>query len=204
MAGEITSDGCLIVISGPSGSGKGTILGLAMDGETSVFSISATTRKPRPGEVDGRDYFFVTDEKFNDMIDNGEFLEYAEVFGMSKYGTPKAAVMEKMQAGYDVYLDIDVQGALQVKESMPGAVLVFVLTPSMEVLEQRLRDRGTESEEAIGKRLATAKTEKAYAKDYNYIIINDNAQTAADDLKAIIRAEKRKTDRNTAIINNWR
>lgn len=198
-------EGCLIVISGPSGAGKGTLLGLTMDGDDkAVFSISATTRHPRENEVEGKDYFFINDNKFRDMIVKGEFLEYANVFGTTSYGTPKAPVIESMKAGYDVYLDIDVQGAIQVKKTMGDAILIFVLTPSMAVLEERLRARATESEGAIARRLETARTELGYAKNYDYIIINADAQKAAGEIKSIICAEKRRAQRMAAYIQNWR
>lgn len=198
-------EGCLIVISGPSGAGKGTLLSMVMEGDDkAVFSTSATTRHPREMEVDGKDYYFIDDNKFRDMIVKGEFLEYANVFGTTSYGTPKAPVLKSMKAGYDVYLDIDVQGAIQVKKTMPEAILIFIMTPSKAELERRLRDRATESETAISRRLETAWTEMGYAKNYDYIIINDNAQIAAADIRGIIRAEKCKTPRMSAYIKNWR
>lgn len=197
--------GCLIVVSGPSGAGKGTLLQMVMEAdEKAVFSISATTRDMRPGEVDGKDYYFITDSDFDRMVIDGEFLEYADVFGLSKYGTPKTPVAKNIEQGRNVYLDIDVQGAFQVKQSMPEAIMLFIMAPSMEVLEQRLRNRGTEEEPALLKRLETAKTEVAFAKDYDYIIINDDAQNAANVIQCIIAAEKCRAERMVGYLQNWR
>lgn len=197
--------GCLIVVSGPSGAGKGTLLKMAMEQDpNAVFSVSATTRGIRPGEVDGRDYYFIDNERFDSMIANGEFLEYADVFGLSKYGTPKAPVVKSMDDGKDVYLDIDVQGAFQVKKSMPEAIMLFIMAPSMDILESRLRQRGTESQQAVLKRLETAKLEIASAKDYDYIIINDDAQQAADVIKYIVNAERCRPTRMQTYMQNWR
>lgn len=205
MQADNRGQGCLIVVSGPSGAGKGTLLGMAMEGdENAVFSISATTRKARGAEVEGKDYFFVDDNRFNNMVENGEFLEYASVFGAHSYGTPKAPVIESMAKGYDVYLDIDVQGALQVKKAMPEAVLVFILPPSKAILEQRLRSRATDTDEAIARRLQTAQTELGYANEYDYIIINNDAQKAAKEIKAVVSAEKCTAQRMAAFVQNWR
>lgn len=186
---QYKQEGFLYVVSGPSGAGKGTLLGRVMEQDPkAVFSVSATTRAPREGEQDGKDYFFVSNKEFSHMIDNGEFLEYADVFGMSRYGTPKKFVQERIAEGCNVMLDIDVQGAVRVKQAMPEAVMLFVAPPSMAELEQRLRHRGTETEDAIQNRLRTAKTELEFAVFYDYVIINDNVDDAVQRMQAAMGA----------------
>ncbi len=186
--------GKLIVISGPSGAGKSTVVFKALEGRDDVcFSVSATTRKPRPGEVDGKEYFFVDLDKFRDMVANDEFLEHA-VYVANSYGTPRAYVEQKLSEGMNVLLDIEVQGALQVHEKMPEAVMIFIIPPSMEELERRLRSRGTDSERKIEARLIRAREEYAAADFYDYIIINDEAEKAAKEFSAIITAEYCKYD----------
>lgn len=181
--------GKLIVISGPSGAGKSTVVSKALEGRNDVcFSVSATTRKPRPGEVDGREYFFVDLDKFKDMVENNEFLEHA-VYVANSYGTPRAYVEKKLDEGMNVLLDIEVQGALQIHEKMPEAVMVFVIPPSMKELEKRLRGRGTDSERKVEARLIRAREEYEAANFYDYIIINDDADKAAKEFSAIITAE---------------
>lgn len=181
--------GKLIVISGPSGAGKSTVVFKALEGRSDTcFSVSATTRKPRPGEVDGREYFFVDLDKFRDMVANDEFLEHA-VYVANSYGTPRAYVEEKLSSGMNVLLDIEVQGAKQVREKMPDAVMVFIIPPSMEELERRLRGRGTDSERKIEARLMRAREEYEAADFYDYIIVNDDADRAAKEFAAIITAE---------------
>ena len=151
--------GKLLVISGPSGTGKSTVIGHLMKLRPGLeFSVSATTRAPRPGEVDGREYFFVTHDRFAEMVDNNELLEHASFVG-NHYGTPRSQVEKRLEQGITVILDIEVQGAAQVKAAMPEAVTVFLAPPSLEVLEQRLRGRGTETEEKIRSRLETARQE---------------------------------------------
>ena len=180
----------LIVLSGPSGAGKSTVVFKALENRDDFcFSISATTRKPRPGEVDGREYFFVDREKFESMIKNDELLEHAE-FVSNCYGTPKAYVMDKLEAGMNVILDIEVNGARQVNEKMPDAVKIFIIPPSIAELKKRLEGRGTDSAEAISARLERARQEYAEANFYDYIIINDDVETAANELLAIVTAEK--------------
>jgi guanylate kinase len=197
--------GTLLVISGPSGAGKGTLCAaLLKENRNLQFSVSATTRKPRPGEIDGVHYDFVTEERFDRMIANGDFLEYACVFGKNRYGTPKERVQTLLQQGVDVLLDIDVQGAMNVKKSLPDAVTVFVLPPSYAILRQRLILRGTEDESTLRQRLKTALDEIKLAPLYDYFIVNDDLDTAIAQLKAILLAESCRTARNgAAILNNW-
>ena len=186
--------GKLIVISGPSGAGKSTVVFKALEGRNDTcFSVSATTRKPRPNEVDGREYFFVEPDKFKEMVANGEFLEHAEYVANS-YGTPRAYVEKKLEEGLNVLLDIEVQGALQVHEKMPEAVMIFIIPPSMDELEKRLRARGTDSERKIEARLYRAREEYEAATFYDYIIINDDADEAAKEFASIITAEHCKYD----------
>ena len=181
--------GKLIVISGPSGAGKSTVVFKAIEGrEDFCFSTSVTTRKPRPGEVDGREYFFVDPDRFQEMVENDELLEHAEYVANS-YGTPRAYVEEKLAAGMNVLLDIEVQGARQIHEKKPDAVMIFIIPPSLEELEKRLRGRGTDTDRAIEARLIRARQEYQEADFYDYLIINDDAGKAAEELSAIILAE---------------
>ena len=183
------SKGKLLVLSGPSGAGKSTVVSKLMERRGDVcFSVSATTRAPRPGEQDGVNYFFVTRERFEEMARTGELLEHAEYVG-NCYGTPRAYVEQRLEAGYNVILDIEVQGARQVMEAAPEAVLVFLIPPTLAELERRLRARGTESDEVIRGRLERAK-EECRSDFYRYIVINDDADTAAKELDAIITAEQ--------------
>ena len=185
--------GKLFVISGPSGSGKSTVIGrLLKELDKAYFSISATTREPREGERDGVDYHFMKKEEFEKLVEADQLLEYARFVG-NYYGTPAAPVDEKLNAGYDVILDIETQGAEQILSKRPDAVSVFIFPPSFAVLEQRLRTRGTDSEDKILKRLAQARVECNKAEMYDYIIINDRIETACDEVMAIITAEKCRT-----------
>ncbi len=172
--------GVLFVFSGPSGVGKGTLKAKLIEefGEEIAFSVSATTRAPRPGEIDGKDYFFITRQEFEQRIANHDFLEHAQFAG-NLYGTPKPYVVNLLDQGKNVLLEIEVQGAAQVKASMPECVSVFILPPSEEVLEHRLRGRGTETEEKIEARLATAKQELTHAQEYDYRIVNGSDLEAA-------------------------
>ena len=181
--------GRLIVISGPSGAGKSTVVFKAVENRNDVcFSTSVTTRKPRAGEVDGREYFFVEPDRFKEMVENGELLEHAEYVANS-YGTPRAYVEQQMEAGFNVLLDIEVQGARQVHEKMPEAVMVFIAPPSMEELKRRLEGRGTDTARAIEARLIRARQEYQEADFYDYLLVNDDADEAAKELDAIITAE---------------
>lgn len=184
-----TKKGLIIVLSGPSGVGKGTVRKKLMENEDLklVFSISMTTRLPRQGEKDGVDYFFVTEDVFDQNLKNNNFLEYA-TFVNNRYGTPKDYVEKLLDKGYNVFIEIDVQGALQVKENVKGdnLVLVFLIPPSIEELENRIRSRGTEEEATIQKRLKRAKEELIMQKHYDFIVINDTVEQAAKDIEAII------------------
>jgi len=194
-------EGLLLVLSGPSGVGKGTICQALLNRNPNMhISISATTRAMRTGEVEGVHYFFKTQEEFEQMIREDAFLEYMQVFGMNYYGTPKQYVQDECQRGYDVVLEIDVQGALRVKQVCPDAVLVFIAPPSMEELKSRLIGRGTETDEAIEKRFATASEELKNMPRYDYIVMNDILEQAVDKVERIVSAEKCRSARNQTLI----
>jgi guanylate kinase len=181
-------EGKLFVISGPSGAGKGTIcVGLMSDRRVTppALSVSMTTRPPRPGEVDGVSYRFVSEDEFRSLIEGGGFLEYAEVFGRL-YGTPREAVLEELRAGRDVILEIDVQGAAQVRRNYPESVLIFVLPPSWDDLRRRITKRGAETPAQIAKRLDEAKRELEQLDNYDYVIVNDDVNRAITDMQDII------------------
>ncbi|HCX63877.1 MAG TPA: guanylate kinase [Eubacteriaceae bacterium] len=182
--------GLLIVISGPSGAGKGTVCEklMTLSDQLSV-SVSATTRDPRVGEKEGIDYHFINKEDFLDMIGNEEFLEYAKVYD-NYYGTPKKHVLDKIDQGLDVILEIDIQGAAQVRSNYPEGIYIFVVPPSLTELEKRITVRGTESKEQLNKRLNCAYDEIRNATKYSYIVINDEVDVAADKINSIIKAEK--------------
>ncbi|MBQ3379493.1 MAG: guanylate kinase [Clostridia bacterium] len=183
--------GSLIVWSGPSGSGKGTVLSEAMKRDENLkVSVSATTRKPRKGDIDGVHYHFITREEFLSRIEREEFLEYASYVG-NFYGTLEKSVDEMLAQGYDVILEIEVVGAMKVKKKRPDALLVFVKPPSMEELERRLSSRGTESIEEVKKRIAEAERELSCADEYDHVIINDDVGRAADELIRIIKEHKK-------------
>ena len=177
--------GKLVIVSGPSGSGKSTVTKIVKDRLNIPLSISATTRHPRVGEVDGKDYYFLTTEEFENKIKNDEFYEYANVHG-NYYGTLKKVVEDNLDKGLNVILEIDVQGALIVKEKKKDAVLVFFKTENMEILENRLRNRKTDSEEVIQTRLKNAEAELKYEDKYNYTIINENLDDSIQELIDII------------------
>lgn len=186
------NDGRLFVISGPSGAGKGTICKKLLESVDISLSTSMTTRAPRQGEVDGKDYYFVTVNEFEEKIANGGMLEYARVFD-NIYGTPKDMVIKQLERDRDVILEIDVQGGLQIKQKMPEqAVLVFILPPDFATLRQRIIDRGTETKEVIDKRFNEAINEIKLIGEYDYYVVNDELDDAVYELKAIIMAERRR------------
>ncbi len=188
--------GLLLVVSGPSGAGKGTVCKALMENCPDIrMSVSATTRKPRPGEVDGESYYFLSEETFRTMIDNHEFIEWA-CFCQNYYGTPRKKVEDLLDEGKDVILEIEVQGAMQVRSKFPEAVFIFVTPPSMEELKSRLSGRGTETPEVVEERLKTALWEYKNITKYNYILINDTVDAAAKRMEAIITAEKLRTERS--------
>ncbi|MFI3324754.1 MAG: guanylate kinase [Clostridia bacterium] len=187
--------GLLIVISSPSGGGKGTILAeFFKECPNAKLSVSVTTRNPRPGEIDKVHYHFKTKQEFEKLIQSEKMLEYA-TYCDNYYGTLKDVVDESLENGIDIVLEIEVQGGAQVKTLAPNCVSVFIAPPSLEVLEQRLRGRGTENEDTIQKRLNTAKQEMETVKDYDYLVINNTVKDAVEEIKAIVKAEKLKTNR---------
>lgn len=200
----IKRKGLLIVVSGPSGAGKGTICKELLKRRDIDVSVSATTREPREGEIDGENYHFLEKDEFENKIENDEFLEYAKVYD-NYYGTPKKYVLEKISRGEDVLLEIDIQGALQVREKYPEGIFVFILPPSMEELKARIINRGSETKESLEKRFSSAYGEIKYLKKYDYFIINDIIEDATDTLVSIIDAEKNRVDEDVEdIISNFR
>lgn len=196
------SRGLLIVFSGPSGCGKGTIMErLLAAREDTMLSVSVTTRAPRPGDVDGVQYFFRTHEQVEEMIRDNALLEYAQYNG-NYYGTPRAAVEEQLAAGRNVILEIEVQGALQVMSRVKEYVSIFLAPPSMEELERRLRGRGTETEESVLNRLAAARDEMAHIDRYQYIVQNDEVDAAVQRISDIIDAEKMRENRSKYILED--
>ena len=190
-------NGLLLVVSGPSGVGKGTLVKALMERNSRIkTSVSATTRAPRPGEIDGNHYFFKTEEEFKGMVDRGEFLEYIHVFGSKYYGTPRTFVEQQLSEGYDVILEIDVQGAMKVKQAFPDAVLIFITAPSMSEIKSRLIGRGTETMEQVEKRFATAFEEIKMIPHYDYVVVNDMIDKAIHHLEAILEAERCRTGRS--------
>ena len=183
--------GKLYVISGPSGAGKGTITTRILEETDMGYSVSMTTRAPRTGEIDGVHYFFSTKEQFKKMIDDGGFLEHAERYG-NYYGTPKAPALEKLAKGQDVILEIEMQGAMQVKKNYPDGVFIFILPPSLPILRQRLIDRKTETPEAVELRLSSTLDEMRYMDDYDYYVVNNELDEAVERVKSIIIAEHSK------------
>ena len=196
--------GIMLVVSGPAGSGKGTVNAHLFATGDFVFSVSATTRAPRPGEIDGVNYHFITKEDFASRIENGDMLEYTEYCG-NFYGTPRKEAEEVLASGKNLILEIEVEGAENVKKKFPDAVLVLLLPPSYEVQEQRLRGRGTETEEKITQRLARAKEEIYHASSYDYVVYNyDGAdRQAAEQILAIVSAEKCSLSRNPRVAEEY-
>ena len=192
--------GLLILISGPSGTGKGTVCDLLRQKHPEIsYSISATTRQPRPGEQDGVNYYFYTKEKFREMIDQGHLLEWAEVYG-NFYGTPKQKVLDRLEAGEDILLEIDTQGALNVMKVMPEGLFIFLLPPSLEELAARLKGRGTETEESLHRRLGAAVDEIKLATKYRYVVVNDKVEDAEETIANIIEAEHHRSDLNESLL----
>lgn len=197
------SRGLLIVISGPSGVGKNTVIANLFKRQPGLkYSVSATTRAPRPNEVDGQHYFFLTETEFRKKIGNGEFLEWAKVYE-HYYGTPKQYVQQLLESGQDLVLDIEVQGALQVKRSLPEAVLIFLAPPSLTELKRRLIGRNTEPEAELNKRLQYIETEFDSVPHYDYLIINQEIDLTCERIECIIQAEKHRVSRQElALLNN--
>ncbi|MBR7024634.1 MAG: guanylate kinase [Selenomonadaceae bacterium] len=188
--------GLLIVISGASGTGKGTVCKKLLNDLPAVsYSVSATTRTPRPGEVDGKEYYFLKVDEFKTWIAEEKFLEYAEVYG-NFYGTPLNKIEERLNRGEDILLEIDVQGALNVKKKCPEGIYIFLLPPSLEELKNRIEGRGTESPESLARRLKNAVAEIKIGLQYDYVVVNDTIDDAAARIKSILSAERCKVSRN--------
>lgn len=202
MADMMKKQGTLLVLIGPSGSGKGTVVKEVLKQDTNTYlSVSATTRKPRPGEEDGVHYLFITKEEFEGLIQTNSMLEYA-CYCENYYGTPKATVLSRLQNGENVILEIEMQGAKQIKKMYPNAVLVFIIPPSIEVLRERLTNRGTEDAITIQKRMGTALREIDYALECDYIVVNDILEQAVEDVVSIIRANNHTADKYEEFIRN--
>ncbi|MBD8947585.1 MAG: guanylate kinase [Clostridiales bacterium] len=195
--------GLLVVLSGPSGSGKGTVLKQAMRSDPNIeVSVSVTTRAPREGEIDGVNYYFLTPEAFQNLLVEDGLLEWAEFCG-NFYGTPREKIEQRLNEGKDVVLEIEVQGAMKVRAAFPDAVLIFNLPPSLEELKNRLTGRQTEPPEIVEKRLNTAVWELSQAENYDYVIVNDNVEDAANAFLSILSSEKCKTARNKALLAHF-
>lgn len=198
------SKGILVVVSGFSGAGKGTVMKRLLEKyDNYALSVSVTTRAPRPGEEDGREYFFRKKEEFEKLIEDDALIEYARYVD-NYYGTPRSYVEEQLSGGKDVILEIEIQGAMKVKEKIPEALLVFVTPPSVEVLKNRLVGRGTETEEVIASRLARAEEESHGIEGYDYLLVNDDLEECVDTLHGIIRSEHSRTARNLDFISEIR
>lgn len=197
----MTKEGLKIIISGPSGSGKGTIVKELIKNPQCIISVSATTREPRPGEVHGQHYFFIGRDEFEQMIHDQTLLEHADFCG-NYYGTPKAFVDETTKSGKNVILEIEVEGALQVKAMYPEAIFIFVIPPSLAELKERLINRKTESMDVIEKRLKRAKEELLYFKEYDYVVVNNNVDTAVKAIENIIHAESQRSNNYKQQIEN--
>lgn len=190
----MTSRGQLIVISGPSGAGKGTVCKSIIQKNNLWISVSATTRSPRSDEVEGENYYFLTKEKFLEKIECEDFLEYAEVYG-NFYGTPKSEVLKILESGRNVLLEIDIQGALKVKIAYPNGLFIFILPPSMEELKNRIINRGSETPESLITRFTSAHKEISFVSKYDYAVINDTVECACEKIQSIIIAETCRVDR---------
>lgn len=195
MDQNLEHTGKLFIISGPSGAGKGTICKRLIEDADIELSVSMTTRNPRPGEIEGVSYYFTTKENFQKEIKEGGFLEHAEVYG-NYYGTPKKKVIEKLSQGMDVVLEIDIQGALKVKEAYPNGIFIFILPPSMTELRKRITGRGSETEDAINMRLGETLKEVSYIDKYDYCVVNGELMEAVNRVKAILIAEHSRVSKN--------
>lgn len=192
---KVNGNGLLIVVSGPSGAGKDTVCNnLVKDSDNIWISISMTTRSPRNGETEGKEYFFVTKEEFEDRIKKDEFLEYA-IYNNNYYGTPKDKIEEYLNSGIDVILVIDIQGALSIQKLIPSALFIFIMPPDMKTLKKRLIGRKTETKEKVIERFTTAYNEINNVKKYNYVVVNDEVDKTVNKVKSIIQAEKCRVDR---------
>jgi guanylate kinase len=186
----------VVIVSGPSGSGKSTLVKKILELPSTMLSVSYTTRQPRQTESEGKWYNFVTQSEFQRMIDSGEFLEHAQVFGRNWYGTPRRWLQEARERQVDLILEIDVQGAKQVRSQIPGSVAVFILPPSVDKLAERLRERGQDSDDEIAPRLERARQELECFKDYEYAVVNDDLERAGRDVQAIVLAERCRVARD--------
>ncbi len=195
----MNKQGLLIVISGFSGAGKGTVVKELVAKHDYKISVSATTRKPRALEVHGQEYFFLTRDEFESMIKGSQLIEWAEYVG-NYYGTPKEYVINELKASNNVILEIEIQGALKIKEQFPEAILLFIVPPSAKCLKKRLVDRGTEDATTIAKRMARAYEEAVYMKDYDYIVMNDQLDKCVETVNSIVISEKARTKRNEAFL----
>ena len=195
----MSSKGQLIVISGFSGAGKGTVVKGLVEKYGYSLSISATTRAPRPGEVDGKDYYFKTQDEFRTLIDYNGFIEWAQYVD-NYYGTPRKFVEQELAAGRDVILEIEVQGAAIVKNQYPDSRLIFITTKDVDTLKERLAGRGSETEEQVQKRLKRAAEEASFIGNYDYIVVNDDLNTCIDTVNSVILSEKCKREKNAALI----
>lgn len=195
--------GALFVVTGASGTGKTTLVKEALRVVPDLgFSVSATTRGMRTGEVDGQDYHFVTHERFAELVETGDMLEYAEVYG-NRYGTPRRPVVEALESGRSILLEIDWQGAAQVRERMPEAVTIFVLPPSIGAIEQRLRGRQTDSDEVIARRVNEARLQLEHVGEFDYLVVNDDLASAHDQFQAVLVAELRRGSRQPSLISQF-